>query len=122
MRQRRYKYKLKIQAPIPAISFDLDTDSQPEFLCKYYSLNERNVSAVISHKVFVSNPDLFNDLFDSLFCRIEVLPNQADIYKRLIEMGDGVFDRDQFNNSHEYRIALDFKKNTDLEFEIILNN
>ena len=106
MRKNRYKYKLENTYPFPTIHFDSDSYSQPDILCKYYSLNERNVSAVISHKVFASSPDLFNDLFDTLFRRIEVLSSHIDIYQKLLENVDMDFNIDEFKNSNDYRIML----------------
>lgn len=106
MRRASYKYELILSRPYPTIRFNKDKDSNPEYLCKYYSLNERNISAVIAHQVFVSSADLLNDLFDTLFLRIDVYPSQIEIYKALVENAGLPLDRDQFINSHEYRLKL----------------
>ena len=106
MRRARYKYELVLSRPYPTIRFDTDKYSNPEHLYKYYSLNERNVSAVIAHQVFVSSPDLLNDLFDTLFLRIDVHPTQIEIYKALVENVGLQLDTNQFINSNEYRIKL----------------
>jgi len=90
----------------PTISFDQIQEKIPPYLFKYYSLVERNVSAVIANKVFVSSPDQLNDLFDTLFLRIKVHPNQMSIYRSLVEFKGLEFDADRFMTSNEFRIEL----------------
>jgi len=106
MRKSRYQYKLVLDKKYPTISFDQIQEKTPTYLYKYYSLIERNVSAVIANKVFVSSPDLLNDLFDTLFLRIEVSPKQMSIYKSLVEFKGLKFDTDRFMTSNEFRIEL----------------
>lgn len=106
MRRASYKYELVLSKPYPTIHFDTIKDSNPEFLCKYYSFIERNVSAVIAHKIFVSSPDQLNDLFDTLFLRIEVQPSQIEFYKAFVENVGLPFDTDSFINSDQYRLKL----------------
>ena len=44
----------------------------PRYLSKYYPLSERNVLSFINAKVYVSIPDQFNDIFDTLIQQINV--------------------------------------------------
>lgn len=106
MRKAKYKYDLDFSNRFPIIRFKTDKDNRPEHLCKYYSLNERNVSAVIAHQIYVSSADQLNDLLDTLFLRIDVQPSQVEIYKALLEKVGLPLNLNQFINSHAYRITL----------------
>ena len=106
MRKTKYKYKLNNSGRFPMIEFDSIKEEEPEFICKYYSMNERNVSALLSNRLFVSSPDQLNDIFDTLFLRIEVHPSQFEIYKSLTESVGLKIDKEQFINSLQYRIMF----------------
>lgn len=106
MTDKKYSYRLKIKNSYPFVEVKGLERNRPEFLCKYYSISERNVSAAISRKIFVSSPDLLNDLFDTLFIKIEVDKSHINIYRALMGNVDLEIDEGKFNNSQQYRESL----------------
>lgn len=106
MRNRVYQYRLGQSNQYPKIEFDSDEWTIPSFVCKYYSINERNIAALLGQKLFVSSPDQLNDLFDTLFLRIGVDPTHASIYKDLIENVGLEFNTTEFKTSTSYREKL----------------
>jgi hypothetical protein len=102
MARRKYKYEFKETNSYPIVEVK-DVMNQPEYLCKYYSINERNVSAVIARKIFVSTPDLLNDLFDSLYLNIKADTSQIDQYSDFANAFKDTFDEVRFKESEEYR-------------------
>ena len=106
MRDKKYSYRLESKDSYPIIEVkDIDW-RKPEYICKYYSISERNVCAAISRKIFVSSPDLLNDLFDTLFLKIAVDKSHINIYRELMTYVDLEIDEEKFNNSQQYRESL----------------
>lgn len=105
MRKRRYKYHIDHESEHLQIKQNSDFNL-PNYLYKYYSLNEKNVGAVISRKIYVSSPHQLNDLFDSLFLRINYNVSKKEEYKFFVEAVGLEFDNHQFENSEEYRKKL----------------
>lgn len=105
MRKRRYKYDIDYKRGRPQIKQGSDF-YLPNYLYKYYSLNEKNVDAVISRKIYVSSPHQLNDLFDSLFLRINYSVSKKEEYKSVVEAVGLEFDNHLFENSEEYREKL----------------
>ena len=99
-------YSLNYRGEFPEIEVEGIEFNKPEFLCKCYSFNERNIAATISRKIFVSTPDLFNDLFDSLYLKINVVPEDFEFYKRLLSYVSLPIDKEEFLTSMKYRDKL----------------
>jgi len=105
-RDKKYSYRLESKDSYPIVEVkDIDW-SKPEYICKYYSISERNICAAISRKIFVSSPDLLNDLFDTLFLKIAVDKSHINIYRELMTNVDLEIDEEKFNNSQQYRESL----------------
>lgn len=105
-RHRKYLYSLEYKDSYHIIKVKDIDGSTPEYVCKYYSICERNISAVISRKIFVSSPDLLNDLFDTLFLKIAVDKSHINIYRKLMTNVDLEIDEEKFNTSQQYRESL----------------
>lgn len=74
----------------------------PQFLSKYYSLNERNIDAFLNQEIYVSQPDQFNDLFDLNY----LLLNFDNItLEQIFEYGS------HLNDKKKERLELDFNSN-----------
>jgi len=69
-----FKYKLNSNAnAFPNLQIELDnTITPPNTLSKYFSLNNDNVNSLINRQLYASQPESFNDLFDSTFFSLDL--------------------------------------------------
>lgn len=78
----------------------------PKSLSKYFSVKKENIEAFINKEIYVNSPDQFNDIFDTLYLSIPVLPEHSDQYRKLLNNVGLHFDEKRFLSEIRYRHRL----------------
>jgi len=67
-----FKYLININTNgFPVITMSGDALKSPKSLSKYYTVDELSVSSFIQRKLYANTPDFFNDLFDTLYLKLD---------------------------------------------------
>lgn len=106
MREKKYLYQLKFEGGFPKIHYLPNTPIENDFLYKYYEFSERNVSALLSQKIYASYSDQLNDLFDSIYLNIQIEDSHIATFRKMSQFADFPFEEDKFKNSIDYREKL----------------
>jgi hypothetical protein len=86
MKINGFEYSIKINAnEFPVICISGTGLKSPDSLSKYYSVNENSVASFIQRQLFVSTPESFNDIFDSLYLKLDYNKITFEKISRFIE-------------------------------------
>lgn len=99
-----YGYQVEFDIQTEQFHFTIeypDEKSNPQFLFKYYSLETRNVDALVTNYLFASHPDQINDKYDCSSDLIDYSAIPKDRAYSSLVLNYNVFSKEDFNSIWE---------------------